>query len=490
MASNFGEAPRAAGGLHLARALPASLKRSYREPVRMGSAGTLPPDSSCITTDDSSDASAMAAQTRSAALSGHPGLVQIFPRRPDHTPACWPLPGESLIGRSRECAVALQDPRVSRKHASVALSPAGALVRDEGSRRGTMVQGVPAVGQGIAAAFGDVIRAGDTLLMLVRDIAAYRSVPRRIPAAALGMRNDILAGPSYAESLDRAARVGDLDQPVLILGETGSGKESVARILHAARQSPGPFVTLNIAAIAPTLFEAELFGHEKGAFTGALMPRKGAFVEANGGVLFLDEVADLSVDLQVKLLRVIDTQRVRPVGGSKDISVSVRVVAATSRNVREACASGAFRADLYYRLAGVVIPVPPLRDRRDEVLLLAQAMIAADGFSIELTADAAEVLAVAGWQGNVRNLRRVMTHAIASTRQESRTRILVRDLPELAPLGDAPADEGKMTAQRVRLALKKADGVAGRAAEILGVSRSTFYNICKRLGVEANALRK
>ena len=416
------------------------------------------------------------------------GFVQIFPRPLGAAPRAWRVRGEAILGSADDCPVAVADRRVSRHHARVEQTQGGFGVTDLDSRHGTFVAGAPAGRAAVRVAYGDVVRVGDTLLLAVSDLDAYCCAPRRIPASLLGMRDDVLAGPSFCQVLDHAARVAGLGQPVLLLGESGSGKEIVARSVHAARHVPGPFVGLNISAIPETLFESELFGHERGAFTGAVDARPGAFREASSGVLFLDEVADLRVDLQVKLLRVIDTQSVRPLGGRHDAPIDVQVVAATSCDLHAACGKSEFRHDLYYRLAGVILRIPALRERRDEILLLAQAMLERQAPTLRLTVEVAEALGTGAWHGNVRNLRRVMTHAISSAVAAGRSDVIAADLPELDPLGKSTGED-KLSVESVRLAMARADGVASRAAALMGVSRSTFYNLCKRFGIHAESLR-
>jgi MoxR-like ATPase len=438
-------------------------------------------------------ATSTAAGKHGGTVTQHPrptrGLVCIFPRRMDEAARVWTVQKPATIGRSHQAVVRLDDQKVSRLHAEVEPGQQGLVVRDRGSRHGTFVNGRPVGTQDVKVADGDLMRVGDSLLLVVGDVAGWDAPPRSIRASALGLHRDVLAGPRLAEVIDQAARVAELDYPILVLGESGSGKEIIARVIHATRPNPGPFVGLNMAAVPASLFEAELFGHERGAFTGANVARLGAFREANGGVLFLDEVADLTFDLQAKLLRAIDLQRVRPIGASADVTVKVRVVAATSRNLHALCESDRFRPDLYYRLAGVVIQVPPLRERRDEILLLALGMIADDSPGLRLTADAAEMLATAPWKGNVRNLRRAMTHAISSAVAAKRKDIFPSDLPDLQPIEAMAIDSPGLTPERLRAAMLRAGGVAWRAAEELGIPRSTFYNTCKRFGLKPRDLR-
>jgi DNA-binding NtrC family response regulator len=308
-----------------------------------------------------------------------------------------------------------------------------------------------------------------------------------LEGAALGLPRGLIAGPTSSEVWDQATRCATFQHPVLVLGESGSGKENVARLVHCARGVARPFVGINAAALPSSLFEAELFGHERGAFTGASVARPGAFREAHDGVLFLDEIADMSLDAQVKLLRALDLKTVRPLGSSRDVPVNVQVVAATSQDLAGACAEGRFRSDLYYRLAGVVIRVPPLRERRDEVLLLAATMLADDARGLSLSCDAAEALTLGSWDGNVRELRSALVAASDRVVTRGRGQITREDLP---PIARAITEGGELTEARIRQAMSGARGVASRAAEVLGVSRSTFYNACRRVGVDAGSLRR
>jgi transcriptional regulator with PAS, ATPase and Fis domain len=360
------------------------------------------------------------------------------------------------------------------------------MITDGGSRHGTFINGERVSTDGRIAPQGSVVRFGDTLMLAVEDIEFYRSKPRRISGRSLGLTKDIVAGPQLAQVWDQAARIGQLSDAVLVLGESGSGKECIARIIHSARQQPGPFVGINVAAIPEALFEAELFGYERGAFTGAVTARTGAFRDATGGVLFLDEVGDLRPDLQAKLLRVIDLGRVRPLGAHRDVPVDVRLVTATNRDLREACREGKFRTDLYYRLAPTVIRVPPLRERPDDILLLATSIIEEHSAALHLSADAAEAMLLAHWEGNVRNLRFAISHATAAALAAGSREIQPRHLPDLTPIHD---DEHELTEERIRSAMKRSNGVASRAADALGISRTTLYNALKRLKIDTPSLR-
>jgi transcriptional regulator of acetoin/glycerol metabolism len=417
----------------------------------------------------------------------HAGLVQIFPRSLDAAPSTWGVRRSAVLGRSRDVDVRIDDSHASRRQAELRSVESGFRVSDLGSRHGTFVDGKPTEADGTLAAFGSVLRAGDTLLLAVEDVTRYQTPLRRVGGGFLGTQRDVIAGPVLWEAWQQATRVAALPHPVLIQGESGSGKEAIARLLHATRETKGPFVALNVAAIPEGLFESELFGHVRGAFTGAVGPRLGAFREAFGGVLFLDEVADLAIDLQVKLLRTIDQMTVRPLGASDEVPVDVRLVAATSRDLREACARGTFRLDLYYRLAGIVIEVPPLRERRDDIVALALSMLHAEGGKHELSTLAAEALVLAGWEGNVRQLHHAITQASVRALSSDRSRILLEDLSDLGPEG--PGIGTKYTKTEVETAVRSAAGNVSLAAKALGVSRATLYNLFRRHGIDPVTLR-
>jgi DNA-binding NtrC family response regulator len=416
-----------------------------------------------------------------------PGLVALFPR-PGHGPSeSWPLATPALVGRDRDASVRLKDNRLSRSHAMVEPRGRGVFVRDLDSRHGSFVDGERVGAEGRLARMGSVLRFGNTLLLAVDDVERYRAPPRRIEGASLGLPKAVVAGPMLAEVWDQATRIALQSEPALILGETGSGKECVARIIHTHGARRGPFVGINVAAIPATLFEAEVFGHTKGAFTGALAARPGAFVEASSGVLFLDEIGDLKPELQVKLLRAIDTGQVRPLGASRDVPVSARLVSATSRDLEQAREADQFRSDLWYRLSGLVIRVPPLRDRRDDIVLLALEMLREHPTPLQLSVDAAELLLLAAWEGNARQLRQALVRAADQARLADACEIRAEHLPDLTPVKDL---KGGLTAQQIREAMLKTGGVALRAAQFLGVSRTTLYNAMARLGIERGSLRR
>ena len=285
--------------------------------------------------------------------------------------------------------------------------------------------------------------------------------------------------------------VGATEANVLLRGASGTGKELAARAIHL--ESPrhnNPFLAINCATLSPTLLESELFGHVKGAFTGAIRDRAGLFREAEGGTLFLDEVAEVPLELQARLLRVLQDRTVVPVGSSKAVHVNVRIVAATHTSLRERVASGRFREDLMYRLRVVPIFLPPLRERIGDVALLFHRFIHEQnqqGIRRIASIDPAVLRAIEGhdWPGNVRELHNVVEYAFAVGRGPTFT---LTDLPPELRGAEPPgaghvslraADEG----DRIRDALNAAHGHVGKAAAALGMSRPTFWRHRKKLQI-------
>jgi len=297
-------------------------------------------------------------------------------------------------------------------------------------------------------------------------------------------------------------KVAKSEANVLILGESGTGKELVARSIHAnSRRAERAFIPVDCASLPETLLESELFGHEKGAFTGAVSSRPGLFEFANGGTIFLDEVGDLGMNLQAKLLRVLQERQIRRVGGNRFIDVDVRVISATNRDLQAAVSRGEFREDLYYRLNVISIPLPPLRERKGDIPLLAQHYLkkysAASGKEIKgITPRAMELLEAYSWPGNVRELQNVIERAVVLAEGEH---ITPADLPEylkgkghaipLEPLENLPLKEAKE--RQVKLfereylvhLLERHHGNISQAARAAGVDRKTIHRLLKRHGL-------
>jgi DNA-binding NtrC family response regulator len=297
----------------------------------------------------------------------------------------------------------------------------------------------------------------------------------------------VVASDAMRRVFSLARRAARSRATVLVTGESGTGKELVARAVHYfSARVDGPFVALNCRAVAPTLLDSELFGHDKGAFTGAERARAGLFEQADGGTLFLDEIGDVSAEFQARLLRVLQEREVRRVGSTQVRSVDVRVVAASQQDLLAEVAAGRFREDLYYRLAVVPIPLPPLRERVEDVLPLAHHFLAR--YARELRSDirgwTAEVeawLLTHDWPGNVRELDNLMERAVALAEGEE---IALDDLllPPDAPRAGATLAEALevATTRHLRAVLAECGGVKAEAARRLGIDRTTLFRLLKR----------
>jgi len=296
------------------------------------------------------------------------------------------------------------------------------------------------------------------------------------------------------EVLSLVRRVAASDATVLIRGESGTGKELIAKAIHyASRRAAGPLVRVNCAALPETLLEPELFGHEKGAFTGAQAARRGRFELAHGGSLFLDEIGDLPLHLQVKLLRVLQEREIERVGSSHPIQVDVRLLAATHRDLEALVKAGTFRDDLYYRINVVTLAVPPLRERREDIPLLLDHFLVkfarANGKTIRgLTREARDTLLRYDYPGNVRELENLMERAVVLTRDEviglADLPLSVRETePESGEATGLPAAVEGLERRMIRDALAYADGVQTRAAEALGISERVLRYKLRKYGL-------
>jgi DNA-binding NtrC family response regulator len=316
--------------------------------------------------------------------------------------------GLITIGSGSSCQVILSDPTVSRRHVELELVPEGVYVRDLGSRNGTFYQEHRI--ERVVLPLGARIAVGGTPVAIDADTDALED---ETPYEADAYRG--LLGPSAAmrQLFATLTRLEGSLVTVLVIGESGVGKELVAQALHEGSSvAAGPLIVLNCGAIPRDLIASELFGHKKGAFTGAVEARKGAFESADGGTLFLDELGELPLDVQPMLLRALETGEVRPLGGDAARRVRVRVVAATNRPLEDDVQAGRFREDLYYRLAVVRLAVPPLRERRDDVPALAQGFAAGIGAS-KLPPHVVEELKARPWFGNVRELKNAVHAYVA-----------------------------------------------------------------------------
>jgi DNA-binding NtrC family response regulator len=372
------------------------------------------------------------------------------------------------IGRDAGNELVLSDGAVSGRHCRLEPVRGGALVRDLGSSNGTFINGVR-IERGLINA-GASLQVGRSELRFVARDEHNRLAGTRMVAES----------PKMLALLAEAQRVAILPWPVLIHGESGSGKEGIARLLHEhGRRRGRAFVTLNAGGVPADLIESELFGHERGAFTGASSARRGVFEQADGGTLFLDEIGELPLSLQSRLLRVLDGGEIRRVGAEAARAVDVRLVCATHRDVRAMVAAGSFREDLYYRIARVVLNVPPLRARPEDVRAIASHVL----LELEpqlgarvLTADAFACLSSHPWPGNVRELRNVLSSAaLAATHGSIEASDVERALQQVGALSAA----ARISDDSVQQAVQRHAGNLSAAARTLGVARTTLRDRMK-----------
>ncbi|MEZ4370815.1 MAG: sigma 54-interacting transcriptional regulator [Polyangiaceae bacterium] len=407
-----------------------------------------------------------------------------------------PLVSKLSIGADPASDLALRDRRVSRKHAEILLRDGRIVLRDVGSRNGTLV-GQHKIKE-LELPLGAVIRVGDTLLGVhprwyTRELAP--SAARRfgeLTGASLRMR----------EIYSILERVAPSDVTVLVEGESGTGKELAARSIHAASQRSGkPYVVFDCAAVPRELAESELFGHRRGAFSGAVSDRAGAFMQANGGTIFLDELGELPLELQPKLLRVLETGDVRAVGDDNMRHSDVRVVAATNRDLRAEVRRGRFREDLLYRLEVVKVRLPPLRERVEDIAEIVHELVGHELADSEIAGENLQRLMAHGWPGNVRELRNVLERAMVLAAQPPSFAKLVFNLGPLSAqpstLGNAfpgvasplPFKEAKEqlldSFERAYLdaLLERHKGNLTHAAQAAGISRKHLGELCKKYDV-------
>jgi DNA-binding NtrC family response regulator len=406
----------------------------------------------------------------------------------------------------------LTDSTVSRRHAEITRTPEGLVLRDLGSRNGTFVGQVRLAKDGGGVYLGsDRFRVGKTEV----EFTVLDEVVEIVPTAETSYENIVGKSVAMRETFSVIDRVGRTELTVLVTGETGSGKELVSRAIH--QRSPrrdGPFVVFDCGAVARNLIESELFGHERGAFTGAVSSRAGVFEQAHGGTIFLDELGELPVELQPALLRVLEQREVRRVGDRKVRSVDVRVVAATNRDLQALVKDGKFREDLYYRLAVVEIELPPLRERIEDLPMLIEHLLRNASFEHNIRGVTPDVLALLQsyhWPGNVRELRNTLLRAIPfcagdlidmealpealrAERDLGAAPVSGAGVPDLAleleglplPLGDLSLREAKdqlieaFERRYLEDLLEKCEGNLSKAARDAGVDRKTIARMLKR----------
>ncbi len=415
-----------------------------------------------------------------------------------------------VLGSHPDADVPIDDPQVSRYHCQIEADPSGYRLRDLGSKNGTFVSGLKV---------NDVYLHGATQWQIGSHKLKLHVSDKTVEIRLSGQdRFQGMLGRSVAmrEVFGVLARVAATNVTVLIEGESGTGKELAARAVHktSARKN-GPFIVFDCSAIPKDLVESELFGHMRGAFTGAVADRKGAFEQASGGTLFLDELGELALDLQPKLLRALDSGRIRRVGGTNEIQCDTRIVAATNRNLKREVSEGTFREDLYYRLAVIQVQLPPLRKRAEDIPLLAETFLAelaknVGQGALQVSFSTMEKLKKHKWPGNVRELRnfieraavladgdRVETKFLKLGHEETKTEAKAGDR-----LGDYEwADELPFKDAKSRLVesfekaywsrlLERTAGNVSKAARVAGVHRKSVEYILKKLELGRDAASK
>jgi transcriptional regulator of acetoin/glycerol metabolism len=446
----------------------------------------------------------VAASALPSAAARAAALVWLFPRAQPPVELRWEGSGELTIGRDESCAVHLTGNDVSRRHAALRRnspdpggSDTGVVIADLGSRNGVRVNGrlVSAAPIGL----GDVVRLGGW-------VGVVTATPGELAEIAPGL----WGGAALQAAVATLRQAATSDLPIVLEGETGTGKEVVTRALHRWSERPGPLVAVNCAALPENLAEGELFGYRRGAFTGAERASPGFFRSAEGGTLLLDEVSDLPLALQAKLLRVLEERAVQPLGETRPVPIDVRIVVAGQQPLMEVVRAGRFRADLLARLDGLTVRLPPLRNRREDVLPLFSRLLreAGQGRAPAIESDLAERLCQHDWPFNVREL--VLLGKRMITLHGSETTLHAHHLPErigdgVAPtvLTDPAARKPAVAPERAAaaatepielpalvVALRASGGNVARAAAMLGISRQRAYRLMEGQAVDLEALRK
>jgi DNA-binding NtrC family response regulator len=393
-----------------------------------------------------------------------------------------------VIGSAPECDLVVADPGVSRQHCSFVLGERGIEVADLGSKNGTFVRDVSVLRARLE--LGAPVTIGGT-----RIVVQAAGAPALVPLSLSASFGEAIGGGLVMRALfAQLERIAGTDATVCLRGETGSGKELLARAIHgASARRAAPFEVLDCAAIAPTMLEAELFGWERGAFTGAVESRDGALVRAGGGTLFLDSIDELAIDVQPALLRALDAKQVRPIGANHWREVDTRIICSSHADLRQRVGEGAFREDLFYRIAVVMFEVPALRQRKDDIPLLVERFLSQQQpprSLDDLPPGAMSLLLAHDWPGNVRELWNTVARLVMFPDIESELRDM--GAPQLSSataltqltLRDARAlvveqfERHYLTSK-----LREHAGNVSRAAEAIGVSRQFLHRLLDRYGI-------
>jgi DNA-binding NtrC family response regulator len=435
---------------------------------------------------------------------GEPGLLLVFAAGEPQLRAI-PFGRSLVIGRDDAGGAPVADGRMSRRHVRIERRDGLVLVEDLASRNGTFVDGAR-IEPRVERASVRVVRAGSSVLVPVPDVRPFLG-------ARISEERGIVAGPTLARALNDVAAAAGTGDVALLRGESGAGKENAAQVFHAhGAHAAGPFVAVNCATIPGTVAERLLFGARRGAYSGATDDADGFCAAADKGTLFLDEVGELPLDVQAKLLRFLETREFFPLGASKPRRVSVRICCATHRDLRGAVAAGTFREDLYYRLSTLEVRLPPLRERLEEIPWLVRRAVQASGHALDVQASFVEACLLRHWPGNVRELLGAVRRALHAARGGNLLSAEHLDAdaglqasappptPRAPSLHEAPGSESEIratsrhepapaevepTSEKGRMmdALRKTGGNQTTAAALLGMSRRTFVRRLEELDV-------
>lgn len=421
-----------------------------------------------------------------------PGLTLVFSNGLARAGEQVSLSGRTAVMLGREEPLLpggpLGDPRMSSRHAGLVKDRGRWVLADRGSKNGTFVNGARVVDKVLEP--GDVLRLGSTFMVF----APIEREPRRTDSELVGV------SASMGRARAGLELVAPTEQTVVLLGETGTGKELAARELHRLSGRAGPLLAVNCASLRGELLESELFGHVRGAFTGAQRAHDGLFVRAGQGTLLLDEVGELDEAVQSRLLRVLEAKAVRPVGASEEVPIGTRVVAATHRDIEAAVRSGRLRADLYARLARWTVTLPSLRERREDLGVLARAILASRSMA-EPSPELMAALLANPWPLNVRGLVNVLSTAAVAQPGAERLELVPQVAAALASqaklaVGEGATERSETDAgkapgrEQVEATLRAHRGNLAAVARELGLTRQSLYRLLERLGIDASAFRQ